>query len=110
MSTAPQVVTLSKTSIMPSSAGLSTSASHPNLHELTTSVSIYEEDINFFYVRKHPILFLWKFKQDLQSLARQIYNDTTVRNLYDIKNEFDIILIDGIFNEVRMDQFVAYIL
>lgn len=106
----PQVVTLSKMPLV-STPGLSSSlSSHTNLHELTTSISIYEEDINFFYVRRHPILFLWKFKHDLQSLARHIYNDTTVRNLYDIRKEFDIVLIDGIFNEVtRNYQFLNWL-
>ncbi|XP_068217352.1 UDP-glycosyltransferase UGT5-like [Palaemon carinicauda] len=72
---------------------------HPNIHELTVRNSIYEEKINFFEVRKHPLLFLATFRADLAATAKQLYNDTHVLDLYAMRKEFDLVMVDALFNE-----------
>ncbi|KAK7079985.1 hypothetical protein SK128_025299 [Halocaridina rubra] len=75
------------------------SLSHPNITEMPIWNSIYEEKLNFFEVRKHPLLFLYNFRSQLSSLAWRLYNDTAVRDLYSMRKEFDLVMIDALFNE-----------
>lgn len=76
------------------------SLDHPNITELTYWRSIYEERLNFFEIRKHPLIFLARFRSELSSMARDLYNDTTVMELYHSRRDFDVVFVDALFNEV----------
>ncbi|XP_042876628.1 UDP-glycosyltransferase UGT5-like [Penaeus japonicus] len=75
------------------------SLDHANITELTYWRSIYEERLNFFEIRKHPLIFLARFRSELSSMARDLYNDTTVMELYHARKEFDVVFVDALFNE-----------
>lgn len=75
------------------------SFSHSNISELTIYKSMYEEEVNFFEVRKHPFIFLYNFRRKLASVAKHLYNETLIRDLYNMRKEFDAVIIDSLFNE-----------
>ncbi|KAK3895558.1 hypothetical protein Pcinc_000743 [Petrolisthes cinctipes] len=91
-----KVVTLTKEP----STTTTTPQHHPkNLTEMVTHTSIHEADLNIFEVQQSPVRFLWQLGNNLTRLAGNVYNDSTVSELYMKRKEFDLIFVDALFHE-----------
>ena len=80
---------------------------HPNIKEINHGVDIINEDgLNMFEVRKNKTSGGGggggsRFKEWLTTIAREMYDKDVVKNLYSKRHEFDLIMIDSMFNEVN---------
>lgn len=74
---------------------------NPNLTEVVTHTSIHEANLNIFEVHHSPARFVWELGNNLTWLAGNVYNESNVRELYKRRKDFDLILVDAVFHEVR---------
>ncbi|KAK3860902.1 hypothetical protein Pcinc_033082 [Petrolisthes cinctipes] len=74
---------------------------HPNIHEFDHGVPDFNEDnINMFEARKQKFGGLGTLNTILPAVARKLYKRPEVMKLYNRRKEFDVIIIDHMFNEV----------
>ena len=83
-------------------SGLENPASnHSNIREIYHGVEIFdEESLDMFEQRSTETVFV-AFKDYLPKLTREMYKVPEVQELYEKKNEFDVIMINSLFNEVK---------
>lgn len=75
---------------------------HPNVKEINHGIPTKNESTNMFEIRKNdPTKGFSFFQYILPKLAREMYDVPAVKELYDKRKEFDIFLIDELFNEVK---------
>nr|XP_045616370.1 UDP-glucosyltransferase 2-like [Procambarus clarkii] len=73
------------------------SSRHPNVHEVTHGLPYFKEkNMNMFDVRKD----LTHLVKELPAIAREMYHVPAVKDLYRRRKEFDLMLIDFLFNDV----------
>ncbi|KAK8724684.1 hypothetical protein OTU49_011220 [Cherax quadricarinatus] len=76
------------------------SSKHPNIEDIPHDLPYFrEEDINFFENSKNPSGIFQLFETALPTLARELYKVPVVKDLYERRKEFDVIVIDHLFNE-----------
>ncbi|XP_076063027.1 UDP-glucosyltransferase 2-like [Oratosquilla oratoria] len=74
---------------------------HPNIHEVCHGLKDFDTDsINVFEIRKQSPGVFGHFQAVLPPIARKLYHVPSVKNLYERRKEFDIIIINHMFNEV----------
>nr|XP_053653641.1 UDP-glycosyltransferase UGT5-like isoform X1 [Cherax quadricarinatus] len=79
------------------------SSKNPNIHEVTHGLPHYTEDkINMFDTRKDPGGIFQMFLNSLPLIARELYQVPVVKDLYQKRKDFDVIVIDQTFNEVSV--------
>nr|XP_053653822.1 uncharacterized protein LOC128703245 [Cherax quadricarinatus] len=77
------------------------SSKHPNIEDIPHDLSQFrEEDINFFESRKNPSGVFQLFEIVLPTLVTELYKVPVVKDLYERRKEFDVIVIDQLFNEI----------
>ncbi|XP_053649663.1 UDP-glycosyltransferase UGT5 isoform X3 [Cherax quadricarinatus] len=77
------------------------SSKHPNIYETTHALDIMKEDkVNMFDRRKTLTGPLSLMKTVLPTLARDLYEVPVVKELYERRKEFDLIVINHMFNEI----------
>lgn len=78
------------------------SSKHPNIHEVTHGLPYFREDgKNMFEVRKQSKMGgLQLFVDSLPLIARDMYQVPEVKELYERRKEFDLIVVNHMFNEV----------
>nr|XP_053656174.1 UDP-glycosyltransferase UGT5-like [Cherax quadricarinatus]XP_053656175.1 UDP-glycosyltransferase UGT5-like [Cherax quadricarinatus] len=77
------------------------SSRHPNIEDVPHGLPHYSEDnLNFFGNRKDPSAAFEALKDILLAFARELYQVPVVKNLYNRRKEFDVIIIDLMFNEI----------
>nr|XP_045604546.1 UDP-glycosyltransferase UGT5-like [Procambarus clarkii] len=77
------------------------STKHPNIHEVPHGLTHFREDnINMFDSRKDPTGGFQLFLDSLPPIARELYKVPVVKELYDKRKEFDLIIVNHMFNEV----------
>ena len=73
---------------------------HANIKEIYHGVPPFDEEtLDMFKERATGNVFE-AFKLYLPKLAREMYEVPEVKELYEKKNEFDVVMIDSLFNEV----------
>ncbi|XP_069165918.1 UDP-glycosyltransferase UGT5-like [Procambarus clarkii] len=73
------------------------SSRHPNVHEVTHGLPYFKEkNMNMFDVRKD----LTHLVKELPAIAREMYHVPAVKDLYRRRKEFDLMLIDFLFNDM----------
>nr|XP_045599231.1 UDP-glycosyltransferase UGT5-like isoform X3 [Procambarus clarkii] len=77
------------------------SSKHPNIHEVTHGLRYFSEmSVNMFdYVNDRTGCFQM-FEGILPDIARELYKVPVVKDLYERRKEFDLIMVDHEFNEV----------
>nr|XP_045609683.1 UDP-glucosyltransferase 2-like [Procambarus clarkii] len=74
---------------------------YPNIHEVTHGLRHFKhENRNMFEYLNNPIGGFGAFKYILPAIARELYNVPVVKELYEKRKEFDLIVVDHEFNEV----------
>ncbi|XP_047491391.1 UDP-glycosyltransferase UGT5-like [Penaeus chinensis] len=74
---------------------------HPNIEEIDHDLPDFKtESMDLFATRADPAGVFTLFQKALPNLARKLYKVPKVKELYDRRKEFDIIIIDHMFNEV----------
>ena len=74
---------------------------HPKLNHLQHGLEHFREDAkNMFEIFQDEHKMWSEFVTLFGNISRDIYDDSVVKELYKRKDEFDLFLIDGIFNEV----------
>ncbi|XP_042233287.1 UDP-glycosyltransferase UGT5-like isoform X2 [Homarus americanus] len=77
------------------------SSKHPNIFEVTHGLPHFREDnVNMFDSRKDPTGGLNIFVTALPAIARDMYKVKAVKDLYDKRKDFDLIVVNHMFNEV----------
>ncbi|KAK8724713.1 hypothetical protein OTU49_011232 [Cherax quadricarinatus] len=77
------------------------SSKNPNIHEVHHGLPHFKEDnINMFSARKDPGGIFQIFVTSLPLIARELYQVPVVKDLYQKRKEFDLIVINHMFNEV----------
>ncbi|XP_064113058.1 UDP-glycosyltransferase UGT5-like [Macrobrachium nipponense] len=74
---------------------------HPNIREINHGLDDFNTDnMNMFEERKKPAGAFQLFKTALPSLARKLYQLPEVKELFEKRKEFDLIVINHMFNEI----------
>ena len=74
---------------------------HPNIKEINHGLKVMKgAEPNMFEARASGNVFSL-FKEMLPMLARDLYKVPEISELYKRKHEFDVIMIDALFNEVK---------
>ena len=83
---------------------------HSNIFEINHGITIFDEDKeNMFEVRKNdPSGGFSNFKIFLPKIAEELYKVPEVKNLYMKRDQFHVVLVDALFNEVNL--FVEFII
>lgn len=78
------------------------SSEHPNIHEVTHGLPYFKEDeMDMFEVRAEAKAGGFQvFIDSLPAFAREMYYVPVVKELYEKRKEFDLIVVDHMFNEV----------
>ncbi|XP_069190581.1 UDP-glycosyltransferase UGT5 isoform X2 [Procambarus clarkii] len=77
------------------------SSKHPNIHEFSHDLPHFRVgEVNMFDYRSDPTGGLTEFEVVLPLMARDIYKVPVVKDLYERRKEFDLIIVDHAFNEV----------
>ncbi|XP_069180849.1 UDP-glucosyltransferase 2 [Procambarus clarkii] len=76
-------------------------AKYPNIREVTHGLRHFKhEHRNMFEYLNDPIGGFGSFKYILPAIARELYKVPVVKELYEKRKEFDLIVVDHEFNEV----------
>ncbi|XP_063593604.1 UDP-glycosyltransferase UGT5-like [Penaeus indicus] len=74
---------------------------HPNIEEIDHDLPDFKtESMDLFATRADPGGVFTLFQNALPKVARKLYKVPKVKELYDRRKEFDIVIIDHMFNEV----------
>nr|XP_027223444.1 UDP-glucuronosyltransferase 2C1-like [Penaeus vannamei] len=74
---------------------------HPNVLEINHGLPDFrEENLNMFETRGNPAAAFGVFQKALPAIASKLYKVPKVKELYDKRKEFDLIVINHMFNEV----------
>ncbi|XP_068216692.1 uncharacterized protein [Palaemon carinicauda] len=74
---------------------------HPNIREINHGLSDFNTDnINMFEARKNPSGGFQLFKTALPSMARKLYQLPEVKEIYEKRKDFDLIVINHMSNEI----------
>ncbi|XP_071546547.1 UDP-glycosyltransferase UGT5-like [Panulirus ornatus] len=78
------------------------SSEHPNIHEVTHGLPHFKEDeMDMFEVRAQAKAGGFQmFIDNLPAFAMEMYSVPVVKELYEKRKEFDLIVVDHMFNEV----------
>nr|XP_053653648.1 uncharacterized protein LOC128703119 [Cherax quadricarinatus] len=77
------------------------SSKHPNIEDIPHDLPYFREDnINVFDKRNKSSGIFQVFETALPTLARELYEVPVVKDLYKRRKEFDVIVINQLFNEV----------
>ncbi|XP_069959583.1 UDP-glycosyltransferase UGT5 [Cherax quadricarinatus] len=77
------------------------SSKHPNIEDIPHDLPYFrEEDFNVFHNRKNHSRPMQIFETVLPAVARELYKVPVVKDLYKRRKEFDVMLINQMFNEV----------
>ena len=75
---------------------------HPKIKHFRHGLREFDVDsYNMFELGRNPDVLFKKFEVIFPVIASKIYNDPVVKDLYSRRKEFDLIVINGIFNNVR---------
>lgn len=66
--------------------------------------------MNMFEIAKEPKKMFDMFAEMFPKIARDLYKDPVVKKLYERKDEFDLVIIDAMFNEVGLHDFIESII
>ena len=81
------------------------SSTNPNIVEVHHGLSHKNEsNIDMFSIRGEQPDGLPKFKDILPAMARDLYKIPSIKQLYENRKGFDLIIVDHLFNEVRNGQ------
>nr|XP_045586570.1 UDP-glucosyltransferase 2-like [Procambarus clarkii] len=76
------------------------SSKHPNIHEVTHNLPHFSVDkMNMFDTRKDPTRGFSILTTVLPAIARDMYKVPVVKELYERRKEFDLIVVNPLFNE-----------
>ena len=70
--------------------------SHPDVKDS------HFDNLNMFDVIQDPSRFLEKMSWSVKFYIKNIYDEQVVKMLYKRRNEFDLIIVDRLMNEVRI--------
>ncbi|XP_042887613.1 UDP-glycosyltransferase UGT5-like [Penaeus japonicus] len=74
---------------------------HPNIEEFDHDLPDFKvEGMDLFATRADPSGVFNLFKKALPEIAKKLYKVPVVKELYDRRKEFDVVVIDHMFNEV----------
>ena len=59
-----------------------------------------EDNMDVFELAKDEATFLKTMLRMFTLIAQNMYDDEVVQELYEKRNDFDLFIIDGLFNEV----------
>lgn len=77
------------------------SSRHPNIYEFEHGLPDFNTDnMNMFDIRKDPTGGFTLFTIALPAIARKLYKVPKVKELYEKRKEFDLIIVNHMFNEV----------
>ncbi|XP_042233281.1 UDP-glycosyltransferase UGT5-like [Homarus americanus] len=77
------------------------SSKHPNIFEVPHGLPQFrEENMNMFEMRKSPGGTFNMFTTALPAIARDMYKVKAVKDLYDKRKDFDLIVVNHMFNEM----------
>ncbi|XP_053653649.2 UDP-glycosyltransferase UGT5 [Cherax quadricarinatus] len=77
------------------------SSKHPNIREVDHDLPHFKEDhINMFDTRNGSTGLIQLFNTVLPAMARDMYKVPVVRELYDRRKEFDLIVVNHFYNEL----------
>ena len=84
-------------------SALPPSGRFPKLKELQHDVQIesLKHGRNMFARRTDPDSTFEFFSKALPEMARKAYDDPVIKELYENRHSFDLVVIDAFFNEVR---------
>lgn len=86
------------------------SSNHPNIFELTHDLPhVRMEKRNFFTSTKDSTRGFRYFGPTLLNMARDMYKVPVVKELYKRRKEFDLIMVNHMFNEVRISFAPIYV-
>ena len=81
------------------------SSTNPNIVEVHHGLPhLNESNIDVFSARGEQSGGLSKFKDYLPAMARDLYKIPSIKQLYEKRKEFDLIIINQLFNEVSKCQ------
>ena len=84
-------------------SGLPPASKHPNIMEINHEMPYMEENtVNMFESRKSSTGGLEVLQIIFQSMARDMYKLPSVKKLYEKRKEFDLIVVNHMFNEVSV--------
>nr|XP_053653629.1 UDP-glycosyltransferase UGT5-like isoform X3 [Cherax quadricarinatus] len=76
------------------------SSKHPNIEDIPHDLPYFrEEDFNVFHNRKNHSRPMQIFETVLPAVARELYKVPVVKDLYKRRKEFDVMVINQMFNE-----------
>ncbi|XP_076065879.1 UDP-glycosyltransferase UGT5-like isoform X2 [Oratosquilla oratoria] len=77
------------------------SDNHPNISEFTHNIKETDIDaVNAFEYYEAPEKFLILFRETYNALGKGLYQIQEVKELYEKRKEFDLIVVDSILNDV----------
>ncbi|KAK8724695.1 hypothetical protein OTU49_011227 [Cherax quadricarinatus] len=77
------------------------SSKHPNIEDIHLDVPYFRiENLNVFEERKNPSGIFQMLETTLPNLAKELYKVPVVEDLYQRRKEFDVIMINQMFNEI----------
>ncbi|XP_050693308.1 UDP-glycosyltransferase UGT5-like [Eriocheir sinensis] len=79
--------------------GLPPSSKNPNIHEINHGLQYFGDKKSMFEKGKDGIGGLGAFKFMLPALARELYKVPAVQQLYEKRKDFDLIVVNSLFNE-----------
>ncbi|XP_042887614.1 uncharacterized protein LOC122263301 [Penaeus japonicus] len=75
---------------------------HPNIQEINHELPDFrEENMNLLETRASPVGALLRFETAFPSIARKLYKVPKVKGLYEKRKDFDLIVINHLYNEVE---------
>lgn len=82
-------------------SGLPPTSKHPNVTEINHELPHLGDNINDMFQHVNSLVGGWElFKIPLPAMARDIYKVPSVKKLYEKRKEFDLVVIDFMFNEI----------
>lgn len=81
---------------------------HPNIEEFDHDLPDFKvEGMDLFATRADPSGVFNLFQKALPEIAKKLYKVPVVKELYDRRKEFDVVVIDHMFNEVSLTRFLC---
>ncbi|XP_050693307.1 UDP-glycosyltransferase UGT5-like [Eriocheir sinensis] len=79
--------------------GLPPSSKNPNITEINHGLPFPDDSRNRFKMSKHGVGSLSRYKNILPAIARELYKVPAVKQLYEKRKDFDLIVVNHLFSE-----------
>ena len=84
-------------------SGLPPVSKHPNITEINHGLSYLDSsERNMFHERTQARGIISTFQRILPLMAQEMYKVPSVKKLYEERKEFDLIVVNHMFNEVSV--------